>query len=150
MGERRQADLLHLRSGLADRLELARQRMSGVDLVVPVGADQHQVLHIRLGQQVLEQVERRRVEPLQIVEEQRQRMVRPGEDADEPPEHQLETALRLLRLELRDRRLVADDELQFGDEVGHEPCVRPQRLQKAPRQIASSASLLPRSGRTRL
>ena len=55
-----------------------------------------QVLQIRLRQQILEQIERRRVEPLQVVEEERQRMLRPGEHADEPPEHQLETALRVL------------------------------------------------------
>ena len=87
----------------------------GVDLVVAIGADQQQVPHVRLGQQILEQVERRRVEPLQIVEEQRQRMLRPGEHADEAAEHQLEPPLRLLRLELGDRRLLADDERQFGD-----------------------------------
>ena len=66
---------------------------AGIDLIVPIGADQQQVLHVRLRQQILEQVERRRVEPLQIVEEQRQRMFRPREDADEAPEHQLETDL---------------------------------------------------------
>ena len=125
--------------------------MSGIDLVVPIGADQQQVPHIRLGQQILEQVERRRVEPLQIVEEQRQRMLRPREDADEAPEHQLETALRVLRRKLRDRRLFADDELQFGDEVDHELPVRAQRLHAGRRASRpSSASLLPRSGRTRL
>ena len=43
--------------------------MGGIDFVVAVGADQHQVLHIRPGQQILEQIERRRIEPLQIVEE---------------------------------------------------------------------------------
>ena len=95
-GEGRKDDLLHDRSGLADRLELAHQRMGGRDLVVPIGADQQQVLHIRLGQQVLEQIERRRVEPLQIVEEQRERMLRPREHAEEAPEHQLEAALRVL------------------------------------------------------
>ena len=52
--------------------------MAGVDLVVPVSADQHQVLHIRLGQQILDQIEGGRVEPLQIVEEQCQRMLGPG------------------------------------------------------------------------
>ena len=36
--------------------------------------------------------------------------------------------MRLLRRKLRDRRLFADDELQFGDEVDHEPSVRAQRL----------------------
>ena len=129
-GERRQADLLHPRSGLADRIELAHQRMSGIDLIVPIGADQHQVLQIRPGQQILQQIERRRVEPLQIVEKQRQRMFRSGKYTDESAEHEPETALRLLWLKLRDRRRVTDDELQFGDEVGHEPCIRLERLQK--------------------
>ena len=55
-----------------------------------------QVLQIRPGQQILEQIERRRVEPLQVVEEERQRMLRPGEYADEAPKYQLKTALRVL------------------------------------------------------
>ena len=60
--------------------------MRGIDLVVAIGADQQEVLQIRPGQQILQEIERRRVEPLQVVEEERQRMFRPGEDADEPPE----------------------------------------------------------------
>ena len=71
-----------------------------------------------------------RVEPLQIVEEQRKRVLRPGEDGYESPEYELKTTLCLLRRKLRDRRLFADDELQVGDKVDHEPSVRPQRLQK--------------------
>ena len=129
-------------------------RISGwaaVDLVVAIGADQHEVLHIRPGQQILEQIERRRVEPLQIVEEQRQRMFRPGEHADEAPKHQLEPPLRVLRRKLGNRRLVADDELQFGDEVDHEPAVRAQRLQQVPRANAPARRRsCSSSGRTRL
>src|SRR5580692_2742902 len=53
-----------------------------------------------------------------------------GGYANEAPENELETALRLLRLKLRDRRLVSDDELQFGNEVGHEPCIHLERVQK--------------------
>src|SRR4029077_6392328 len=117
--ERVQANFLHLCSGLADRIELAYQRMRRIDLVVAIGADQHQMLQLRPGQQILQQIERRRVEPLQIVKEQGQRMFRLGEDADKTPEHELKPALRLPRLELRDRRRLADDELQVGDQVGH-------------------------------
>ena len=102
--------------------------MRGIDLVVAVGADQQHVRHIPLGQQILEHRERSRIEPLQIVEEERQRMVRTGEHTDEPPEHQVETPLRVLWRELRHRRLVADEERQFGDEVHHEPSVRLQRV----------------------
>ena len=80
------------RSGSPDRVELTHQRMDGVDFVVPVGADQHQVPDIWLGQQILEQIQRSRVEPLQIVEEQRERMLGPREDTDKSPEYQLEAA----------------------------------------------------------
>ncbi len=55
-------------------------------------------------------------------------MVRPGEHPDEPPEHQLETPLRVLRREIRHGRLGTDEERQGGDEVHHEPSVRLQRL----------------------
>src|SRR5713226_1897225 len=105
-----QDDLLHYRSSLADRLELAHQRMGGIDFVVPVGADQHQVLHIRTGQQILEQIERSSVEPLQIVEEQGKRMFRPCEYADEPTQDQLKTTLRVLRRDFRDGRLFSYDQ----------------------------------------
>ncbi len=98
------------------------------DLVVAIGADQQQVAQLGLSRQVLKQVEGRRIQPLQIVEEQHQRMFRPGEDADEPPEHQLETALRVLGRKFEDRWLVADDEPQLRDEIDHELAVRAQRL----------------------
>src|ERR1700726_1105414 len=77
---------------------------------------------------MLDQVERRHAEPLQIVEKQRQRMFGPREDAEKSPEHQLETALCLLRRKLLDRRLLSDEEVQFGDNVNHEPPVRVQGL----------------------
>src|ERR687897_252337 len=55
-------------------------------------------------------------------------MHRPGEDGDKTPKHQLETPLRVLGRKLGDRWLLADDELQLGHEVDHEPTVRAQRL----------------------
>src|SRR5580692_12073367 len=96
MGKRRERDLLYPCAFVLDCFELVHQWMRGIDLVVPVGADQQQVLHVRLGQQILEQIECGRVEPLQIVEEERQWMFGPREHTDEPPEHQLETSLRVL------------------------------------------------------
>src|ERR1700704_1838499 len=55
-------------------------------------------------------------------------MFGPREDAEKPPEHQLETALCLLRRKLLDRRLLSDEELQSGPDVDHQPPVRAQRL----------------------
>ena len=110
--EGRKENLLDERSGFADRLEFAHQWMGRRDFVVPIGADQQKMLHIRLGHQVFEQIERGRVEPLQVVQEQGERMLRPGEHAKEPSEDQFEAALRVLRRKLRDRRLLANDELR--------------------------------------
>jgi hypothetical protein len=130
MGEGQERDLRDLSARGLDGVELAHQRMGGSDFVVAIGTDQHEVLQIRPGQQIFQQIERRRVEPLQIIEEERQWMVRPGEDADKAPENQLEMPLRVLWRKLRDRRLFSNDELQLGDDVDHEPSVRAQRVQK--------------------
>ena len=126
--EGRQHDLLNPPSGLADRLQRPQQRVRGADLVVPVGPDQQQVPHLRVRDQVLEEVERRCIQPLQIVKEQRQRVLRPREDAEEAPEHHPETVLRVLRRQVRDRRLCPDHQLQLGDEVHDELTIRAQRL----------------------
>ena len=128
--ERGEHDVLHGRTGLADRIELAHQRVRGTDLVVPIRADEQQVLQIGLGQQVFEQIECRRIQPLQVVEEERQRMLGSREDADEPPKHQLKTSLRFLRRQLGDRWLFTDDVLQFRDEIDDQLPVRLQRLTK--------------------
>ena len=81
-------------------------------------------------EKIFEQIERGGIEPLQIVEEERQRMLRARKDADEPPQHRLEAALRILRWQIGDRRLFADDEFQLGDEVHDQQPVRAQRLAK--------------------
>src|ERR1700694_4766222 len=84
--------------------------------------------HFGMRNQVLEEVERRGIQPLQIVEEQRERSLLPREYAEEAPEDHLEAALRVLRRQIRDGRLFPDHELQLGNEVHDELAVRPQRL----------------------
>ena len=65
-------DLLHCRAGV---LRIASSfRISGwagstsLSRYAPINI---KMLQIRLGQQILQQIERRRVEPLQVVEEER-------------------------------------------------------------------------------
>jgi hypothetical protein len=60
---------------------------------------------------------------LQIVEEQRQRVLRSAEHGEKAPKDQLKATLRIMRWQLRDRRLVADDELQLWNQVYDEPPV---------------------------
>ena len=105
----------------------------------------------RCVEKIFEQIERGGVEPLQIVEEERQRMLRTRKDADESPQHRLKAALRILRRQIGDRRLLADDEFQFGDEVHDQQPVRTRAPREAhPASLASSASLLLKICRTRL
>src|SRR6266851_9496655 len=81
---------------------------------------------IRMDQQVFEQIKRGRVEPLQIVEEEGQRMLRPSEHREEAAEDQLKASLRVLGRQLRDRRRLAYDESQLRDQVHHELPIRTQ------------------------
>jgi hypothetical protein len=105
--ERRQHDLLDPDSGAADRIQPSNERVRGVDLVVPICPDQQQAPHIRMGDQVLEEVERRGIQPLQIIEEQRERVLLAREHPQEPPENHPEAVLRVLRRQVRDLRLVS-------------------------------------------
>ena len=123
-------DLLHPPPGFADRRQHPRERVRGTDLVVPVGADQQQVPHLRVRDKMFDQIKGRGVQPLQIVEEQRERVLRPGKHAEEPPEHQLEPILPVLRREFGNWRLLTDDESKLRDEIDHELAVRAKRLQQ--------------------
>jgi hypothetical protein len=66
-----------------------------IDLVVPVGPDQQQAPYVRMGDQVLEEVKRRGVQPLQVVEEQRERVILAREHTEEAPENHLKAVLGL-------------------------------------------------------
>src|ERR1700686_3529107 len=123
-----QHDLLDRRSGIANRLERPQKRVRGTDLVVSIGPDQKQVPHLRVRDQVLEEVERRCIKPLQIVEEQRERVLLPREYAEKAPENHLAALLRVLRRQVRNRWLSPDHELQRGNEVDDKLTVRAQRL----------------------
>jgi hypothetical protein len=70
--------------------------------------------------QVLEDVKRRCIKPLQIVEEQRERVFLPREYAEQAPEYHLEAVLCFLRRQVRDRWLFSDHKLQRGNEVDDE------------------------------
>src|ERR1700720_2394729 len=126
--ERPQHDLLDARSGIADCLQRPQKRVRGTDLVVPVSPDQQQVPRFRVRGQMLEEVERCCIQPLQIVEEQRERMLRPREHPEETSKYHLDAVLRVLRRQDRDRWLFPNDELQLGYEIDHELTIGAQRL----------------------
>src|ERR1700733_5134145 len=55
-------------------------------------------------------------------------MFRASEDTDETPQHQLEAPPGVGCRQLRDRRLVANNELEIGDQTDDELPIRIQRL----------------------
>src|SRR5258708_1882151 len=73
---------------------------------------------------MLEQLQRRGIEPLQVIEEQRQWVIWCGERAEEPSEHPLKSVLCLSRRKVRNGRLSPDQELKLGNEVDDELTVR--------------------------
>src|SRR6202051_4244627 len=126
--ERRQHDLLDSRSGFADSIERAPKRVSGTDLVVPVDRAQQQVPHFRVRNQMLKEVERCCVQPLQIIEEQSERVLLAGKRPEEAAENHLEAVLGVLRRKVPDRWLFPNHELQLGNQVDDELTIRAEHL----------------------
>ena len=115
---------MHPRSVATDRVELVCQRMRRIDFIVSIRADQQQMLHVRLDQQIFQQIKRRRVQPLQIVEKEGQWMLGSRKYANESTEYQSEAALRVLWRKFRYRWLFSYNELQLRDQIYNELSVR--------------------------
>src|SRR5438105_1188837 len=113
-------DLLDGGSVLSDGSQSAGKRMRGINFVASVRANQHQMLHIGLQQQAFKQIERGRIEPLQIVKEENQGVLLACEYTYESPENELEPALRILGWKFGYWWLFSKNELQFGHNVEHE------------------------------
>src|SRR5882724_2192327 len=79
---------------------------------------------------MFDQIEGRRVQPLQIIEKQREGMFRPGKHTEETPEYRLEARLLVLWRKVGSRRLITDDESKLRDEIDHELAVRAKRLEQ--------------------
>ena len=95
--------------------------------MLPVRADEQQEAHVPRRRETREEIQRRDVAPLQVVHEHDQRVLSRGERLDEVHEHDLETILRFRWGELWNRRLIADDERQIGDEIDDQLSVRAER-----------------------
>src|SRR5437764_13364288 len=104
--------------------------MSRMNFVVPIGTDQEQMLEVRSSQKVFDQIQRCGIKPLQIIEEQRQRMLGACEDIDEPTQEQMKASLRIARWQFGDQRLFAQDKKQFRDKFDDQGAIRIQGFAK--------------------
>ena len=135
-----QRDLAERCTGGAQLAECERQRVPFIDLVVAVGADHEQPSKIRIGEQGVQQREGRRIGPLQVVEEDHQRVGRRGEHAEEPLEQEVEPVLGLRGSQDRHRGLLPDDELHGRDDVDDDLAIDSQGAEQ--RIVPPANSLL--------
>ena len=85
--QRPKRDLRYLSAGGFDGGKLLHQGMGDGDFVITIRANQDQMIHVRVRQQIFEQIECRCVEPLQVVEEERQWMFWTGEYVNKPSKY---------------------------------------------------------------
>src|SRR5512139_2909004 len=100
--------------------------MRRVHLVVAVRAEKQEVRELGAREQGLDDVEGRRVGPLQIVEEEDDGMAFAREDPDEALERRGEAVLRLDEARLRRGRLGPEDLLERWGHLDDEARVRPE------------------------
>src|SRR5271170_8088549 len=102
-------DVLNLGPTGMQTLESPGERVSKVNLVIPICADKDDMANLRLDNEVFQQLESGGIQPLQIVEEHRQRVFRAGEYPKKAAEKRLEASLCFLRRKVGDRLLSSDD-----------------------------------------
>jgi len=107
---------------------VSREWVRGADFIVAKCADDQKVADIGVRYDVLQQLEGRGVEPLEIVQKDDERMLRSSEYAQKGSEYHVKTCLGFRGWKLHNRRLSTDDELELGDEVHNELPIRANRL----------------------
>ncbi len=104
-GERAEHDLPDARALPPHLAQRRHERVRGGHLVVAIRTDDEEVPRVEVRHQILQEREARRVGPLEIVEEEHEGVLLPGEHPDEVPEDDAEPVLRLDRRQLGGRRL---------------------------------------------
>ena len=108
--------------------------VAGTDLVVPPRHDHEQRRRRDLCDQRVEKAQRGQVRPLQVVDEQHERVVDARHDANQRADACFEPSLRFGRRHLAGRNLLADDQLEVGNQLGQGSGGRPHLLGESCRQ----------------
>ena len=123
-GQAREVDAAHLRAGGLQRFGRDGQRVRRAHFVVSVRADDEQVGRLGKAEDSrAHRVERGGVRPLQVIEEQDQRVSLTSERRDEPGQGAVEAVLGLREARRRHDRLSPHDALEIRDELHEEPRV---------------------------
>jgi hypothetical protein len=132
--ERAQRDACDRRAAGSNRLQRSAHGMVGIELIAAARAQDQKRADLRIDRHRAEQLQRRRVDPLQIVEEQHERRTFGGERAHEGREHQLKTVFIFRRADLGHRRLIAEERAQIGNRIDQHAAIRRYRLLNALRE----------------
>jgi hypothetical protein len=126
--ERRENDLVNQSLRSTNCTQDLHQGVRRADFIVAIRANYEKVADVGMRNDVLEQLEGRSVEPLEIVKKDDERMLLIGEHAQKGSECHMKTGLRFRGWKLRNRRLSTNDELDLGDEVHDELPIRANGL----------------------
>jgi hypothetical protein len=137
------ADRLAQRRDLAgrQRRQRRRQRAARLGLVAAEARDHQQVPRIPGAEDLVEQLQGRRVAPLQVLEHHHQRLLRARQPAQQLAEHPTKAVGPLDRRQRRHRRLRAEGERQLRQHVEQQPRLAGERHQQA---LAPRVQRLPR------
>ena len=105
--------------------------MPRTNLVVPIGAHEQDVLRIGAGQHMGQQGQRRRVDPLQIVQDHAQQLIARRNGLYQPGEYTVQAVAGLDWRQGPDRRLWPRDQLQVGKAVNDDPGIVTDRREDA-------------------
>ena len=115
-----------------------RERVLRSHLVVAVSTDEQQMACVAMGDEILDQRQGRRIEPLKVVDKNNQRVLWPREDADETLEYQLKPKSSLRRRECGHRRLWTDQANELRNEICQEAGMIADRF---PNGVAPTADI---------
>ncbi len=90
------------------------------DLFPAASANKQEITQIVAGHQILEQTQRSGICPLQIVQEDAERVLLFGKQVYESTNDGIEAVLRLIRRHRSHGRLRADDQLNFRDQLDND------------------------------
>ncbi|MEH2583532.1 hypothetical protein V1281_005427 [Nitrobacteraceae bacterium AZCC 2161] len=103
--------------------------MAGTHLVVSVRTDEQEILRLGARHQIFDKHERCRIEPLEIIHKNNERVVGAGKYADEALEYSLKSELRVQGRQCGDRWLWSDQDHKLGDQIGQKSALTADRIE---------------------
>ena len=126
--QRPEGDVDHHFGVAAQCLERGVQRVAGADLVGAIAGHEHEVRQAGVDGQRFQQLPRRRVGPLHVVEKEQQRRVARSEHGQQAADHEVQAAFGVARRHLGHVGLRPDECVQLGQRGREQLAMRAEGL----------------------